>query len=76
VVVQRGPKLEARNNPDLWAACIDGPLPQDELTELAEQAGPKAGRIADSFDCCRRTSAKQKLSKDSRPMGGNFHAQR
>jgi len=44
--------------------------------QLAPLAGLKAGRIVESFDCSRRTSPEQKLSKDLRAMAVNFYAQR
>ena len=39
VVVQRELKDEVRNDPDLWAACIAGGLPEPELSELALATG-------------------------------------
>ena len=44
VVVQRELKNEVRNNPDLWAACIAGALPEPELAELALAFGFRGPR--------------------------------
>jgi SAM-dependent methyltransferase len=74
VVVQRRLQMEARNHPDLWAACIGGALPQAELAELAAGAGLRGGRIVEWFDCFRDTSVQRSLSKDLRPLAVNFYA--
>ena len=60
VVVARELKMEARANPDLWAACIGGALPEPELFEIAAAAGLRDGRITERFDCFRNTSAEVK----------------
>lgn len=74
VVVQRELKIEARSNPDIWAACIGGALPEWELAELAAAAGLVNGRITERFDCFRNTSAEHKVSKDLGVQGVNFFA--
>ncbi|BAU50185.1 methyltransferase type 11 [Sulfurifustis variabilis] len=74
VVVQRELKLEARSNPDLWAACIGGALPEPELYGIVAAAGLVGGRIVERFDCFRNTSAEVKVSRDLRVQGVNFHA--
>ncbi len=74
VVVQRELTLEARSNPDLWAACIGGALPEPELLELTAAAGFLDGRIVERFDCFRNTSAEDKVSKDLHVAGVNFFA--
>lgn len=76
VVVQRELTLEARANPDLWAACVGGALWEPELTSLAEAAGLRDCRVTDRFDCFRNTSAEAKVSKDLEVQGVNFFARR
>jgi SAM-dependent methyltransferase len=63
-----------RANPDLWAACIGGALPEPELFEIAAAAGLRDGRITERFDCFRNTSAEVKVSKDLRVHAVNFFA--
>jgi hypothetical protein len=47
VVVQRELKDEVRNNPDLWAACIAGALPEPELARKPSSPGtPHTRRCA------------------------------
>jgi len=74
VVVARELKIEARSNPDIWAACIGGALPEWELAELAAAAGLVDGRITEHFDCFRDSPAETKVSKDLRVHGVNFYA--
>lgn len=74
VVVQRELTLEARANPDLWAACIAGALPEAELFEVAANAGLWDGRITEHFDCFRNTSAEDKVSRDLQVRAVNFFA--
>lgn len=76
VVVQRELTYEARCNPELWAACIGGALPEPELFELAAEAGLCDGRIVARHDCFRDTTAEVKVSKDLRVMGVDFFARR
>ncbi|MGE5240023.1 MAG: methyltransferase domain-containing protein [Bacteroidota bacterium] len=76
VVVARELRLEARANPDLWAACIGGALPEPELFEVAAAAGLRDARITESFDCFRNTSAEAKVSKDLRVHAVNFFARK
>jgi ubiquinone/menaquinone biosynthesis C-methylase UbiE len=76
VVVQRELTLEARSNPDLWAACIGGALPEPELYELTAAVGLRDGRIVERFDCFCRTSAQDKVSKDLHVQGVNFSARK
>jgi SAM-dependent methyltransferase len=74
VMLQRGLRPEARSSPDVWAAGIGGALLQNELADLAAQAGLKAARVVETFDCFRGTSLQQKLAKDLRPIAVNFLA--
>jgi hypothetical protein len=75
-VVQRELKFEVRSNPDLWAACIGGALPEPELFEVAKAVGLTATRITERFDCFRDTSAEAKVSKDLRVHAVNFFARK
>ncbi len=76
VVVQRELTLDARANPDLWAACIAGALVEGELAELARMSGLQGGRIVERFDCFRHTSAQDKVAKDLFVHGVNFYAEK
>jgi ubiquinone/menaquinone biosynthesis C-methylase UbiE len=76
VVVQRELTLEARNNPDIWAACIGGALPEPELKEITEAVGLVDGEIQERFDCFKNTSAEVKVSKDLYVQGVNFFARK
>lgn len=66
VVVQRELSLDARQDPELWAACVAGALPEPELVELAAEAGLVDARLVARFACFRGTSAEQKTSRDLR----------
>jgi arsenite methyltransferase len=76
VAVERELTLEARSNPALWAACIGGALSENELIELAAEAGLTDGRILARFDCYRGTSAAMKVSEDLLVRGVNFFARK
>ena len=76
VVVARELSLAARSNPDLWAACVAGALPESELLELTAELGFVSGRITARFDCFRDTSAQTKVSRDLRVGAVNFYAEK
>lgn len=76
VIVQRELTLDARSNPDLWAACIGGALVESELTELATISGLKDGRVVQRFNCFMNTSAEQHVAKDLFVHGVNFYARK
>ena len=76
VVVQRELTLEARSNPELWAACIGGALPERELFALALELGLHDTRVTHRFDCFRDTSAAVKVSRDLHVEAVNFHARK
>jgi SAM-dependent methyltransferase len=76
VVVQRELKLEARSQPELWAACIGGALPELEVGLVAAEAGLIGGHVVDRFDCFRDTSAEAKVSKDLRVGAITFYAEK
>jgi len=76
VVVRRELRLDARSNPDLWAACIAGALTENEFPELASSTGFTDCRITEHFDCFRNTSAEDKVSKDLQVQGMNFFARK
>lgn len=76
VVVQRELKEEVRNDPDLWAACIAGALPEAELPALALAQGFRDVRIVEHFDCFRDTSAEARAARDLRVQAVNFHARK
>jgi SAM-dependent methyltransferase len=76
VVVQRELKLDARSNPDLWAACIGGALTEKELPVIAESVGFADCAVTERFDCFRNTTAEIKVSKDLYVQGVNFLARK
>lgn len=76
VVVQRELTLAARSNPDLWAACIGGSLPEPELFELTEEAGLVGGAITARHRSFANTSAESKVSPDLRVGGISFIARK
>ena len=76
VVVQRELKEDVRNDPDLWAACVAGALPEAELGALALATGLRDARITERFDCFRDTSAEAKVARDLRVQAVNFHARK
>jgi SAM-dependent methyltransferase len=76
VVVQRELTLEAREDPNLWAACIGGALREQELHELCAGAGLFSGRIVERFDCFAGASVGSKVSADMRVHSVNFFAEK
>jgi arsenite methyltransferase len=76
VIVQRELTMEARSNPDIWAACIGGALVEHELSEIAEATGFQGGHIVERFNCFMGTSAEHHVSKDLFVHGVNFHARK
>lgn len=76
VVVQRELSLEARSNPELWAACVGGAMVEPELVELARETGFTDGRVVKRFNCFYNTSAEAKVSKDLFVHAVNFHARK
>jgi SAM-dependent methyltransferase len=76
VVVQRELSLAARKDAELWAACIGGALREDELIELAAEAGLYDGRIHARFQSFANTSAEAKVSTDLRISAINFSARK
>ncbi len=76
VAVTRELRLEARSDPELWAACIGGALTETELASAARSAGFEACRLMDRFDCYANTRAREKVSFDLAPHGVNFFARK
>jgi arsenite methyltransferase len=76
VVVARELKLEARERPELWAACIAGALTIPELCTLAQDTGFVEGRPLARFQCFDGTSAIDKVSRDLQVQGLNFFARK
>lgn len=76
VIVARELKLEARQQPELWAACIAGALTEAELTELARRTGFVEARALRRFQCFAGTSAESKVSRDLEVQSLNFFASR
>lgn len=76
VVVQRELSLEARANPELWAACIAGALVESELPAIAAECGLIEGRVVRRFNCFHDTSAQDKVARDLFIQSVNFHARK
>ena len=76
VVVQHELTEEARNNPDLWAACVAGALVESELVTLANENGFTDGRIVRRFNCFYDTTAESKVAKDLFIQSVNFFARK
>lgn len=76
VVVQRELTLDARSNPDLWAACVGGAVVEHELTELAEDTGLQEARVVRRFNCFYNTTAEAKVAKDLFIHAVNFVARK
>ena len=76
VVVQRELKYAVRNDPDLWAACVAGALPEPELATIALATGFDDARITERFDCFRNTTAEAKVARDLQIQAVNFHARK
>jgi arsenite methyltransferase len=76
VVVQRELTLEARSNPELWAACIAGALLESELPGIAAASGLIGGRVVRRFNCFYDTTAEAKVAKDLFIQSVNFHARK
>jgi SAM-dependent methyltransferase len=76
VVVARELKLEVREDPELWAACIGGAVQEGELVELARAAGLEEGRVTERYDCFAGTSAGDKVAADLHVHAANFFARR
>jgi len=76
VVVQRELTLEARSDPELWAACIAGALVESELPEISAESGLVDGRVVRRFNCFYDTTAEAKVAKDLFIQSVNFHAKK
>jgi len=76
VIVQRELTLEARSDPDIWAACIGGALVESELATLTSESGLEGGQVVERFNCFMGTSAERKVAKDLFVHGLNFHARK
>lgn len=76
VVVQRELKLAVRQDPELWAACIGGALPEPELFELVAEVGLRGGRVEARFQSFDGTSAEGRLATDLRIGAVNFSARK
>lgn len=76
VVVARELKLETRLQPELWAACIAGALPEPELVSITRELGFVDAQPLTRFDCFEGTTAEHKVSKELRVQGLNFFARK
>jgi len=76
VVVQRELTLEARSNPELWAACIAGALVESELPRIAAASGLIRGRVVRRFNCFYDTSAEAKVAKELFIQSASFCARK
>jgi arsenite methyltransferase len=76
VVVARELKLETRLQPELWAACIAGALPEPELVSITRDLGFVDAQPLTRFRCFEGTTAEHKVSQDLRVHGLNFFARK
>jgi arsenite methyltransferase len=76
VVVQRELTVEARSNPELWAACIAGALVESELPRIAAESGLVDGGVIRRFNCFYDTTAEAKVAKDLFIQSVNFSARK
>jgi SAM-dependent methyltransferase len=76
VIVQRELKLEARSDPDLWAACIAGALPEPELFELTAETGFVDRQVVARHRSFASTPAQSKVSADLHVAGITFFARK
>lgn len=76
VVVQRELSFAARRDPELWAACIGGALPEHELMTLSAEAGLLDCRVQARFQSFANTSAEAKVSRDLHIGAVNFFARK
>jgi ubiquinone/menaquinone biosynthesis C-methylase UbiE len=76
VIVARELKLEARQQPELWAACIAGALTEAELSALTQDVGFVESRALTRFRCFEGTSAEHKVSRDLEVQSLNFFARK
>jgi arsenite methyltransferase len=76
VIVARELTLEARSDPDIWAACIGGALQEGEMIELGQAAGLINARTVERFACFSNTSAEEHVSKDLNVQGMTFFAEK
>lgn len=74
VVVRREIRHEVRSDPELWAACIGGALPEPELPALARETGFVGPEIVERFDCFRGTTVEGKVARDLKVHAVNFRA--
>lgn len=76
VVIARELKREARENPELWVACIGGALQEEELIELSREVGLREGKVTERFDAFAGTTAGARVAIDLRVQGANFYAEK
>lgn len=76
VVVQRELTLDARSDPELWAACVAGALPETELEGVCREAGLTGTRIVERYDAFHGTTADAKLSRDLRVAAVTLFAEK
>ncbi len=76
VVVARELELEAREQPELWAACIAGAVPEPELPQLLGELGFDGATVQRRFDCFAGASAEGKVSRDLRVQAVNVFARK
>lgn len=76
VVVQRELSTRARRDPELWAACVAGALPEPELHELAAEAGLLEGRVVARFESFAGASAAAKVSPELELGAVSFSARK
>jgi len=76
VVVRRELTLDARSDPELWAACIGGALVEHELSALSASVGLLGGAMHARFFSFAGTPAEAKVSRDLHVSAVHFSARR
>lgn len=64
VVVGRQLSQDVAHDPECWAACIGGAVPEPELLKVVAQAGLVSARLVERFDCFRNTRMGQVVPKE------------
>ena len=69
-------QINFREQPELWAACIAGALPEAELPTLLGELGFEGTLPQRAFDCFAGASAEGKVSADLRVRALNVFARK
>lgn len=65
-----------RSDPSLWAGCVAGALLENEIIELAREAGFEDAEIVERFDCFGGSRVETNVSTSVGVHGANFIARK